>query len=999
MRPVNLRSVLKKLSGDEAVDWNAVESSADDSARGLLRELHVIANISAAHQRAADADATASRVVPFSRSDETLHHGLTHWGRLVLRERLAHGADGEVYRAFDTRLQREVALKLVHQDHNEPQVARFLNEARLLARVRHANVVTVFGADVIDGTPGIWMELIAGVTLQGLVSRQGPFGAQEAALIGAELCRALAAIHQAGILHRDIKAQNVMREAGGRIVLMDFSVSAAESTAGGVAGTPVYLAPELFAGKSASPQSDLHSIGVLLFYLVTGTYPIAGTSVAQIAQAHEQGLRKRLRDARADLPTTFVATVERAMSADPAARPGSAGELEDLLMQSLPGPAIGTGSEPVLTRLRWPLLVAAALAVILTGIAITRWSGSFEPTPSPVAFESRPWVLIAAFDNRTTNRELDGVLESAVERELIGSAQFRLASRARVDDVLRLMRRPVETILDAAVAREVSLRDGGIRTLVSGRIEQVGPSTILSASIIDVHSGDSINSIAEEAAGITELPAAIRRLSNRLRIALGDTAAPVQNSSESLQRVTTPSLKALRFYTSAYAAADRNQWPAALSLAQEAVREDPSFAAAHTWLAWAMMRNRYPRQQYLAAAATGMQLSGTASEWERLWINASHAGLSGDTDRELAALDALLRVYPDHFWGVNNLVGLHSRAGRDAVAVRPALRLIELRPRDYNSLYVVMDLYMRLGRLDEAAKYAARIKTSDGFNQYPSGDAWLVDAFVHWHKGAAAAGIQELTRVEAAAQSLTPELRDAVLTRASLQWLSFGRPADAQAALATVVPDARRHLAEATLAYALDQPAVATRKVVDARLATLPAEHSDAVHYTQWTIGMWILARTESREAKKMFKLLEPIALTRRPPFGTAIVEVLAGELALAEGDVDGAIRRLAADRSTLITPQTTFRNAETLADAYVRKADFAAAIHTLEAVAGKKHLSLAAPYWWMRCQVYLGELYQGTGRKEEALNIARELDRTLSEAEPGFALAERVRKLTSAAR
>ena len=151
---------------------------------------------------------------------------------------------------------------------------RLLEEARRLARVRHTHVVQVYGAEQHDGRVGLWMELVRGESLEQTVQTRGVFGAREAALIGLDLCAALAAVHGAGLLHRDVKAQNVMRESGGRLVLMDFGTGEELSGTNRLVGTPLYLAPEIFRGQRASVQSDLYSVGVLLFYLVTGKFPV-----------------------------------------------------------------------------------------------------------------------------------------------------------------------------------------------------------------------------------------------------------------------------------------------------------------------------------------------------------------------------------------------------------------------------------------------------------------------------------------------------------------------------------------------------------------------------------------------------------------------------------------------------------------------------------------------------------------------------------------------------
>ena len=211
------------------------------------------------------------------------------WGSLVVRERVGAGVFGEVYRAYDEQLQREVALKLlrVGSRSSDRLAAKVLNEGRLLARLRHPNVVMVHGVEARGDRVGLWMEFVRGCTLEQLLDRQGLFSAREAALIGQDLCRALAAVHAAGLVHRDVKAQNVMREEGGRVVLMDFGT-----------GVPVRRRRErprprprparrsisrrnCSTGERPPPSSDLYSLGVLLYHLVTGGYPVVAASLGR----------------------------------------------------------------------------------------------------------------------------------------------------------------------------------------------------------------------------------------------------------------------------------------------------------------------------------------------------------------------------------------------------------------------------------------------------------------------------------------------------------------------------------------------------------------------------------------------------------------------------------------------------------------------------------------------------------------------------------------------
>jgi serine/threonine protein kinase len=267
---------------------------------------------------------------------------LDRWGHLQHLVKVGQGFSGEVYRAWDARLEREVALKLWRWATCPEEWSRLgLQEARMLARIRHPNVVTVYGVDQNEGRIGVWMEYIRGRTLEALLEGHGPLAAREAALVGLDLCSALSAMHALGLLHRDIKAKNVMREEGGRIVLMDFGLSLdlrngnPEGPGLEICGTPQYMSPELLRGEKASVQSDIYSLGVLLYHLVTAGFPVEGSNLTEVHEAHERGEATLLRDRRAGLLESFLATIERSLSREPIKRFASVGHMAESLSASL----------------------------------------------------------------------------------------------------------------------------------------------------------------------------------------------------------------------------------------------------------------------------------------------------------------------------------------------------------------------------------------------------------------------------------------------------------------------------------------------------------------------------------------------------------------------------------------------------------------------------------------------------------------------------------------
>jgi serine/threonine-protein kinase len=423
-----LRRLAARLAQDRPVDWDAEERAApEEDQRAAIRQLRMVAAMAGFYravppvggseesQDLSESVSVAKSVAGFGEgaagfgegaageaggdgaaqgaSAPTLSPG-SRWGQLEILERIGRGAFGEVFRARDTRLDREVALKLLTEEATGPSDER-VREARLLAKVRHQNVVTVHGADRIDDRAGIWMEFLHGETLDRILRVRGKLDAREAALIGIDLCRALSAVHAAGIIHQDVKLANVMRAQGGRIVLMDFGLgreSVARGRAGrrrSLSGTPLFMAPEVLRGGEPDPRSDVYSLGVVLFALVTGSLPVEASTLPDLLAQHERGAIKHARELRPDLPEDFAHLLDRVLSPDLQARFATPGEVERALLRSL-GAAVEAGqTEAPATsrrRARTVALVSAGLLAIAIAFGwreISRRPGHERPVEAP----------------------------------------------------------------------------------------------------------------------------------------------------------------------------------------------------------------------------------------------------------------------------------------------------------------------------------------------------------------------------------------------------------------------------------------------------------------------------------------------------------------------------------------------------------------------------------------------------------------------------------------
>jgi serine/threonine protein kinase len=375
---------LERLAGAIAdgqdVDWK-VELAKHGELKTTFEQLERLQAVANAHRRLTPEDQSFA-------SPEVLHGAAPalpdpadplRWGSLRVLAKLGHGTFGDVYRAYDPSLQREVALKLLRPGRLQQAGAaeRFIEEARRLARVRHPNVLVVHGADENDDRAGFWTELLEGQTLEQRLQKDGPCGAQEATCIGIELCRALAALHAEGFVHRDVKLSNVMREHGGRIVLMDFGCVAVTGPGSDLeawrTGTPYSMAPEtLLEDAPPTASADLFALGVVLYRLVSGRYPFEAEGLQELELKLRMGTPTPLRNLRPDLPPGFVRAVERALQREPQQRYASIGEMERDLA-GLIGPTSFTPDPlPVVRHGRWrlPVAIAASIVVLAASVAM-----------------------------------------------------------------------------------------------------------------------------------------------------------------------------------------------------------------------------------------------------------------------------------------------------------------------------------------------------------------------------------------------------------------------------------------------------------------------------------------------------------------------------------------------------------------------------------------------------------------------------------------------------
>jgi serine/threonine-protein kinase len=530
------------------------------------------------------------------------------------------------------------------------------------------------------------MELVRGESLEHTVQTRGTFGAREAALVGLDLCAALAAVHVAGLLHRDIKAQNVMRESGGRLVLMDFGTGEELSGTNRLVGTPLYLAPEIFRGQRASVQSDLYSLGVLLYYLVTARFPVNARSMEQLAHAHSRRDRQPLRDLRPDLPEAFVATVERALDGDPSRRFQSVGDFESSLRESLQveqrTAAVTVTEAP--TPYRWFNLafMSAVAAFVLVVVSLIVWAGSVESSRGAAVSAVRSIAVMPM-----SNEDASG-LPSHFASGLTDELAATLGQISALSVKSGFSVKALEDQSPQDIARQLGV-DAWLETTVSGSDAGAGVEGVvrIRADLIAAGTQTVIwTRLFQQPRGETRaLQADIARsVANAVRAAVTPSeAARLKAGRQQTSPAAEEAYLLGRFHLDQYGAGSADQ---ALKALERAMQLDPQHAGARA---------------AAARAYVSLGVNGAITHAQARAQALAQARRAIDIDEGLAeAHAALAHIYFLYDW---------DWSGAD----REFLRSLDLNPSSRYARTFYADYLAAVGRFDEAVTQAEIAKRLD----------------------------------------------------------------------------------------------------------------------------------------------------------------------------------------------------------------------------------------------------------------------------------------------
>lgn len=596
-------------------------------------------------------------------------------------ERLGVGGMGEVYKAYDDRLDRWVAIKRIRPDREdaEDNRERFKREARATARLNHPSIVHLYGIFQDGDSDCIVMEYVDGKTLDQLLS-EGPMDPLRVANLGHEIAAGLAEAHANGILHRDLKAENIMISPRGRAKILDFGLAKpilrseldpVLTGKGQLVGTSRAMSPEYVSGEAVDHRSDLFSMGVLLYECLTGHSPFkAHNTLATLKQVmmHKQTSIKVLNPR---IPVELSDLIDQLLEKDPSNRPQNAHEVALAFgrltgqvssgIVDIPGglpPGNMTGGSSTLTnfsasdtvldlrpRHRWMTLLAVVVVLVASAFFLGKFftkPGLNEPDLPP---EERIYLVLADFDNRTDEEDLGAILNQALRAMLEQSRSSSVLSRGQLNDALHRMQRSQDEVIDRELAREISKREGAAR-LISGAVSKFGTTYSISLEVVDPKTDETVFSFSERPKGSQELLADLEQGALEIRSYLGESVAQIEDSVP-LAKVVTPNIEALRAYTRGLERLEDDRRPdEAITFFERAIELDPDFSIAHAKLG-VIYSNREDRDKGLAHFNAAASRPERLSEVELFYVKAWLARWNGTPNDVIENWALMSELHPE----------------------------------------------------------------------------------------------------------------------------------------------------------------------------------------------------------------------------------------------------------------------------------------------------------------------------------------------------------------
>jgi eukaryotic-like serine/threonine-protein kinase len=681
-------------------------------------------------------------------------------------EKIGAGGMGEVYLAEDMKLGRKVAIKILSEEYttNKDRLHRFEQEAAAASNLNHPNILTIHEVGSDDGRHFIATEYIDGVTLRRKAA-EAPLEIREILEIAIQIAGALEEAHAAGIVHRDIKPDNVMVRRNGYVKVLDFGLAKLTETvdrspldpdaatrvlvqtdAGVVMGTSHYMSPEQARGKPVDARSDIWSLGVLIYELVAGRTPFTGETSTDVIVAITQKEPPPLARFAPAVPAELDWIVNKALRKDRDERYQTIKELltdlrrlkqrlefeQELERSSTPDlitkstvSTVGaptqqdralttaektvthvSSAEYIATGIKRHRLVAALIALAFVAAIGAGYYFYYHRT-QPLT--ERDTVLLTDFVNTTGEPVFDGTLKQALAVQLNQTPFLNLFPEERVRETLRFMGRSPDDRITRDIGREICERQG-IKAMLAGSIARLGNNYVITLEAINPRSNNPFASEQVEAESKEKVLASLGTATSKLRQKLGESLSSIQKYDVNIEQATTSSLEALKAFAMGDEERAKGRARESLPFYERAVELDPNFAVAHARIGVHYFNQRQieTSRQYIQKA---YELRDRVSERERLYIAEKYYNyVTGELEKAIETLQTWSRLYPDDFVPHNNLSISYRLLGRHEEALKEALEAARLRPNNTTARTNVISCYVTLGRFDEAEQALGELR-------------------------------------------------------------------------------------------------------------------------------------------------------------------------------------------------------------------------------------------------------------------------------------------------
>lgn len=612
---------------------------------------------------------------------------------------LGEGGMGAVYEARDREVDRTVALKVIKPElaSNQGILQMFKQELVLARQVTHQNVIRIYDLGLAGGLRFITMQFVEGQDLKSLLTEKGKLTPEEATEIMVQTCAGLDAAHKQNVVHRDLKPQNIMIDKQGNALVMDFGLAldtATSNTDGILMGTPQYMSPEQARREEVDARSDLFSVGVVFYSLLTGSLPVdAPTLKAALKQRATEQIPPPI-EKDPTIPKALNDVIVKCIALDRDNRYQSAAEvIYDL--QVWQGVIVPSNTK------RWKQATAGVAVLLVATVGFITFTILRRPVPAPKPVT----LLVADFANHTGEKVLDGTLEPLFVTNMEGASFINAYNRGQARQEASQMR-PGASVLNEDLARLVAVRDG-LNVVISGDIAKSGDAYSITAKAVDAVTGKPLADSQARAASKEKLASALVQLAQPLRKALGDRT-PSSSGVEAAETFSAASLEAAQDYSLGQEAQFQGKYDEAMEYFKKAVALDPNMGRAYSGMG-VIYRNRGARIEAEQNLKIALSKIGNMSQRERYRTRGAYYVTIGNYEKAADEYKTLLSQFPADNVGHANLSICDLYARNLTAAIDEGRKAVEIYPQNVNQRNNLASYLMYAGKLDEAVREADKV--------------------------------------------------------------------------------------------------------------------------------------------------------------------------------------------------------------------------------------------------------------------------------------------------